>query len=76
MYCMIDLGAAAPSQSTAVAEHSQMDTDTNDALGRLNSESRRATVETTESQRSLSELQSSDDVMHTAEDILDQLDNS
>jgi len=70
---LIDLGAAVASQSAAVAEHSQMDTDTADALDQFNSESR---CEATESQQSLSELQSSDDVMQTAENILDQLDNS
>jgi len=75
VYYVTDLGAAAASQSDTSVDRPPVDVDFDVRLGRSDSESRSVIVETGDSQPSITDQQTTDDAMQTAEDILDELDS-
>jgi len=70
---VVDLGA---SQSAASAINSQTDINTDVGPGPSNSASNCVSDEMTGSEQSLSQQPTTADIMQTAEDILDDLDNN
>jgi len=72
---MTDVGAAAASESAAGHECSQTDADVDVRLDLPDSESRHISAEDGDNRMSVSDQQTTDDVLQTAEDILDELDN-